>query len=177
MRGKGAERNNSPLLPRITPAHAGKRPLPPPVGRFSKDHPRTCGEKKAISFSKITVLGSPPHMRGKGRLVLYAILPRGITPAHAGKSPCWWPRCIRPWDHPRTCGEKLWTQYYKRLLLGSPPHMRGKDLLDVVGEAVVGITPAHAGKRYRTRSLPCRSRDHPRTCGEKSFALAAGWLR
>ena len=53
------------------------------------------------------------------------------------------------------------------LPLGAPPRVRGK-VGDVgVALAVVGITPAYAGKsplRYR----PVRMRrDHPRVCGEK----------
>ena len=53
---------------RITPAHAGKRPLERQFVAVSWDHPRTCGEKfnwRWFSFSRV---GSPPHMRGKAVL-------------------------------------------------------------------------------------------------------------
>ena len=33
-------------------------------------------------------------------------------------------------DHPRTCGEKKRRGRYMREILGSPPHMRGKSVID-----------------------------------------------
>ena len=49
------------------------------------DHPRTCGEKiRNLSLDAVG-LGSPPHMRGKGRIGIDAVPIGGITPAHAGK--------------------------------------------------------------------------------------------
>ena len=71
------------------------------------------------------------------------------------------------WDHPRTCGEKVAVILSVPEVTGSPPHMRGKVELCDFEQRVVGITPAHAGKRHlaRTRAVGCR--DHPRTCGEK----------
>ena len=70
-------------------------------------------------------------------------------------------------DHPRVCGEKLITSAAGLIAKGSPPRMRGK-VGDVgVALAVVGITPAYAGKsRSQPRTAP-RHRDHPRVCGEK----------
>ena len=49
-------------------------------------------------------------------------------------------------DHPRICGEKSWPHRRYDMVLGSPPHMRGK--VDVVTglEDGGGITPAYAGK-------------------------------
>ena len=92
---------------------------------------------------------------------------RGITPAHAGKSPR--PAQSRPrgWDHPRACGEKKSAAATKRIIAGSPPRMRGKARAQTRAAAVKGITPAHAGKRGPG---PCRRpcpEDHPRACGEK----------
>ena len=70
-----------------------------------------------------------------------------ITPAHAGKRrfPM---RTISPSeDHPRTCGEKKVFQINKRQSEGSPPHMRGKEAMNITEIATARITPAHAGKR------------------------------
>ena len=50
------------------------------------------------------------------------------------------------------------------------PHMRGKGGGASHIVAVLGITPAHAGKSGQQPSArPCR-RDHPRVCGEKPTA-------
>ena len=49
-------------------------------------------------------------------------------------------------DHPRLCGEKEISPYFKLAIIGSPPPMRGKEetLKGITGEH--GITPAYAGK-------------------------------
>ncbi len=45
--------------------------------------------------------------------------------------------------------------------------MRGKELPEMRDENDIGITPAHAGKRFSTSVTNMREGDHPRTCGEK----------
>ena len=107
-------------------------------------------------------------MRGKGPLIVIACVYIGITPAHAGK------RCFASYllfafrDHPRACGEKCRALPAILPPLGSPPRMRGK-VIDRIGKnRVLGITPAHAGKRYDRFSRAPVLRDHPRACGEKN---------
>ena len=65
MRGKGQSRLTICARMRITPAYAGKRAKPSDYLRPDEDHPRICGEKYALAFVRVTVIGSPPHMRGK----------------------------------------------------------------------------------------------------------------
>ena len=70
----------------ITPACAGKtkevleRPLQ------GKDHPRVCGENQKETLSMISLIGSPPRVRGKLRLNAFVVNRAGITPACAGKT-------------------------------------------------------------------------------------------
>ena len=45
--------------------------------------------------------------------------------------------------------------------------MRGKDLRLLLSWALIGITPAYAGKRVRPFHVAHGQRDHPRVCGEK----------
>ena len=86
MRGKGACAPEWSPSARITPAHAGKRLFRTYAHMCSQDHPRPCGEKRAIFAQCTVVVGSPPPMRGKVfRLGLCVSIFR-ITPAHAGKS-------------------------------------------------------------------------------------------
>ena len=90
-----------------------------------------------------------------------------ITPAHAGKSFSSSMALCRCRDHPRTRGEKSKIGVFSLVLLGSPPHTRGKGVWLWEGQAGPRITPARAGKRSRERcSLQCTG-DHPRACGEK----------
>ena len=78
----------------------------------------------------------------------------GITPAGAGKTTFLaflWPP---PKDHPRRCGENIFSLSFLCNLSGSPPQVRGKLLL------------------YGFFNLLLR--DHPRRCGENisSFLLS-----
>ena len=133
MRGKADERVLVLLHYGITPAHAGKRSAIARLEAGDWDHPRTCGEKQTTSLDCLPFIGSPPHMRGKGKTVKPKIDKKRITPAHAGKSVY-----LAPVD---------------TSLSGSPPHMRGKVVELFVLLVHHGITPAHAGKRLkRSRS-------------------------
>ena len=132
-----------------------------------QDHPRTCGEKLNSLALKCSLKGSPPHMRGKEIVVEFVYRQCRITPAHAGKRPFGFSSMSPCRDHPRTCGEKWLSVLQIRLLLGSPPHMRGKALLQSSLRNGTGITPAHAGKSPPNGLEIRQSGDHPRTCGEK----------
>ena len=92
-------------------------------------------------------MGSPPPMRGKGKLQRVAWSTVGITPAYAGKRYALCVQLFTQKDHPRLCGEKDDKQLRVPSMTGSPPPMRGK-----------------GSYGYQTLS-PCR--DHPRLCGEK----------
>ena len=85
MRGKVRNTVECAATRRITPAHAGKSEHVLSLHKSLRDHPRPCGEKAAaIEVSRLR-LGSPPPMRGKGLIASHIPIPRGITPAHAGK--------------------------------------------------------------------------------------------
>ncbi len=146
MRGKGIVPEIQRTGCGITPAYAGKRcPRDRGAGQ-NQDHPRVCGEKDAICKSCPARQGSPSRMRGKAGWPLCGLPCIGITPAYAGKSQPWRSYSQRRWDHPRVCGEKRPAVDGKRPLRGSPPHVRGKVKDPVPVSALVGITPACAGK-------------------------------
>ena len=126
MRGKVIHTLVRITVYRITPAYAGKSLLGSHNVTNLEDHPRLCGEKSFLHSLTVTVKGSPPPMRGKGKAVYFRRTFLRITPAYAGKS-------IRnqhsphvPEDHPRLCGEKVQLALMVDLLVGSPPPMRGK---------------------------------------------------
>ena len=92
----------------------------------------------------------------------------GITPAYAGKSDDTHSVPLKYQDHPRLCGEKSGLPSTDEHRPGSPPPMRGKAGSAGCVATAVGITPAYAGKSWRTvRSTWC-GKDHPRLCGEKT---------
>ena len=86
-------------------------------------------------------------MRGKVDIDRKLTDAERITPAYAGKS-------VLETRHDFT--EK-----------GSPPPMRGKDIIIHTVAIVVGITPAYAGKSKGLYLHVDVTRDHPRLCGEK----------
>ena len=131
----------------ITPACAGKRGGPVCLLCWLWDHPRVCGEKRAV----LTFLTSAS----------------GITPACAGKSMLFSGFANTFRDHPRVCGEKFRYGALCDSLEGSPPRVRGKDPRIECDGAYSGITPACAGKSRSTTSYWAGIRDHPRVCGEK----------
>ena len=172
MRGKGVRHLCEMLFTGITPAYAGKSFLIYFFARYIQDHPRVCGEKKSRRCCTSIGLGSPPRMRGKADKHCLPFFKQGITPAYAGK------RAVLPYapahsgDHPRVCGEKARMRSGLSQQKGSPPRMRGKDLLIEHCLFTEGITPAYAGKsRYLMRKSG-EQKDHPRVCGEKELRQA-----
>ena len=119
--------------------------------------------------------GITPACAGKGGLAGGRTVEHGITPAYAGKRVRCSQQALPRTDHPRMCGEKLEPEAGRLWPGGSPPHVRGKALGPCAGRVAVGITPAYAGKRRRSRQFSSRAEDHPRVCGEK-FAFHAGVL-
>ena len=126
-----------------------------------------CGEKSAPRITSPVSWGSPPHVRGKGGDLSGRVSPDRITPACAGKSGTVGAVGNAIGDHPRMCGEKAAFQRLHLAMLGSPPHVRGKDLQRPRQHRGTGITPACAGKSFCFRSSSVRTWDHPRMCGEK----------
>ena len=156
------------------------------------------GEKLGRMAVAISVIGSPPHGRGKVLCSVFGVLPHRITPAWAGKSsstrtrlpirwdhprmggekpPHWWRSSITE-DHPRVGGEKLLFQFGVRYPLGSPPRGRGKVDVGIPMLAPVRITPAWAGKSAVSSARAGSNKDHPRVGGEKLMPPRMGfWLR
>ena len=113
-------------------------------------------------------------MRGKLLSVGKSSNINRITPAHAGKTPVISSAVRLLSDHPRTCGENFGHLSRDRLILGSPPHMRGKPFLHQSIRLFQRITPAHAGKTQIHREWHGAEADHPRTCGENLRRVALG---
>ena len=85
-------------------------------------------------------------MRGKVVALAAVPGPPGITPAYAGKRSIIDSAIANRADHPRVCGEKDAFGLDESGYPGSPPRMRGKELLLLHAGLCGGITPAYAGK-------------------------------
>ena len=112
MRGKAVRLPSFSCCCGITPAYAGKSQMHCLRSNLSQ--------------------GSPPPMRGKGSRCAVSFRSLRITPAYAGKRRPFDCRFSEGWDHPRLCGEKKGSLIVIDFNTGSPPPMRGKDLLHVI---------------------------------------------
>ena len=74
-------------------------------------------------------------------------------------------------DHPRMGGEKRIYDTFSNLLLGSPPHGRGKGSPARSSAPPRGITPAWAGKSLFYYQPIDDAGDHPRVGGEKDYTV------
>ena len=137
----------------ITPADAGKTQTADDVHGADRDHPRGCGENRAMLRTLQCRIGSPPRMRGKRKSRQSCLRKRRITPADAGKT-AQFPCCVVSAQ-------------------GSPPRMRGKLGRFDIGRTSERITPADAGKTMLTDRLQPIAQDHPRGCGENSCCTCA----
>ena len=165
-RGRQGRLRRGWLRSRITPACAGKTEPSESHPLVTWDHPRMRGEDRVRGLRQDQVNGSPPHARGRlGRPVRWRAWAR-ITPACAGKTPSE-PTTRRPGpDHPRMRGEDVCGELARRTELGSPPHARGRHLVEEFSGWCGGITPACAGKTQQCRRVLGVRRDHPRMRGE-----------
>ena len=175
MRGKVLQSKKNHATGGITPAYAGKSCNRFRTSGSGGDHPRLCGEKCGIIHGRSHFVGSPPPMRGKGRVFCHAVSVDRITPAYAGKSHTVFPFAHVKEDHPRLCGEKALAILLAIGKLGSPPPMRGKAARFLQFLPPAGITPAYAGKSGVLSGVLYAFEDHPRLCGEKKCPLVRAY--
>jgi len=152
---------------RFTPAHAGKGPIPPCGRLVLSVHPRACGERYSDPSQDGYRLGSPPRMRGKGKIGRYRSARSRFTPAHAGKGEFTSPSATGSSVHPRACGERGVMRKAHPSATGSPPRMRGKASKIGFRLHPIRFTPAHAGKGAPGQGQHSGQAVHPRACGER----------
>ena len=103
---------------------------------------------------------------------------RRLIPAHAGKTRSVSRRPPSRRAHPRSRGENDDTGGETRVVPGSSPLTRGKQLGVEGGGLLVGLIPAHAGKTPLTWTPPTWTTAHPRSRGENPDApgiASANW--
>ena len=126
VRGKHRDPIKSSGRYRITPACAGKTVKLRDIGHAVEDHPRVCGENGESTSESDRLPGSPPRVRGKRGRTATVTPVDGITPACAGKTLCYTRKEPSAGDHPRVCGENHIAAHPLKIIVGSPPRVRGK---------------------------------------------------
>ena len=104
------------------------------------------GEDRRLLRDLPSIIGSPPHARG--RLVIHSFQMRVLA------------------DHPRMRGEDSLHLFAALWRDGSPPHARGRRSTNHPGKGCFRITPACAGKTKFLSDGTIAHKDHPRMRGE-----------
>ena len=145
-RGRPSRARSGDRLGGITPACAGKTRICRMSSRILSDHPRMRGEDWSPARGRLRFGGSPPHARGRHERRRNSKPCQRITPACAGKTATSAEDTHGSTDHPRMRGEDPTEARPSAILLGSPPHARGRRGSLWFVFRFWGITPACAGK-------------------------------
>ena len=172
MRGTPGFRRATFTRTRIIPAYAGNTPFGLSSARNVRDHPRVCGEHRALTFDWDRHRGSSPRMRGTPNVQPVFREIRGIIPAYAGNTYAATSTGVACGDHPRVCGEHPTSSRSRCSRMGSSPRMRGTQSHQKLRGRQDGIIPAYAGNTQQTCSFLRPRRDHPRVCGEHLLETA-----
>ena len=140
-RGRGSVRRRG-----LIPAHAGKTVRSGTRRRRAGAHPRSRGENDRHCLHAPPDAGSSPLTRGKRWMGERLDGPRGLIPAHAGKTTGAGTARGRAGAHPRSRGENHFYLPRPKRPRGSSPLTRGKrhPLRPCLCHG--GLIPAHAGK-------------------------------
>ena len=144
-RGKRRRQSRRRLAAGLIPAHAGKTESSTPRSTRSWAHPRSRGEnhyeyakpENVKGSSPLTrgkrctpppsgAHGSSPLTRGKPCVLQRRLYPRGLIPAHAGKTRRSLSTAKTARAHPRSRGENMGPNLAKAWIKGSSPLTRGK---------------------------------------------------
>ena len=128
MRGKQAGFGGGLQAERNIPAYAGKTLTMRVTTLEEREHPRVCGENSICSGIVLYNRGTSPRMRGKPIADNQGELEKRNIPAYAGKTATRPARSHRREEHPRVCGENLFTGFLYSVVSGTSPRMRGKQV-------------------------------------------------
>ena len=150
----------------LIPAHAGKTLASSGPTRAPRAHPRSRGEN-AVRLPWVRASGgSSPLTRGKPASIERTRTPKGLIPAHAGKTIGVSFIELQGAAHPRSRGENYSRSPRVSAFMGSSPLTRGKPWQLPPPRSSQRLIPAHAGKT-RSGAATCQARPaHPRSRGE-----------
>ena len=133
---------------------------------MSAEHPRVCGENNWFPTKIISTKGTSPRMRGKQDFLLLSAGEDRNIPAYAGKTWFCLPNVPNLPEHPRVCGENVFTRSTAFLTPGTSPRMRGKLRPHPTALGNARNIPAYAGKTSLRTVRYTPHQEHPRVCGE-----------
>ena len=139
---------------------------------FARDHPRIRGEHGSRCRHQRPAAGIIPAYAGNTEIPgLSAVINSGSSPHTRGtRQSCHYQDC-RYWDHPRIRGEHTSITNIAIKSLGIIPAYAGNTShVILTARSSRGSSPHTRGTRWRCRSCPSRSWDHPCIRGEHAPA-------
>ena len=144
-----------------------------------------CGADTVAPSLPENATGSPPHVRGRRKMLQCPTFPHGspphvrgrhvnaglesaddrFTPACAGQTPSFCRNAQIKTVHPRMCGADHTLKEVDTLFGGSPPHVRGRRRGGFRHHERRRFTPACAGQTRRAAYKRASTTVHPRMCG------------
>ena len=131
-------------------------------------NPRQGGENTIDQIQDLGIEETPPPRRGRLVSAISGAVPRGNTPAEAGKTRSEPLRDLREEKHPRRGGEDREEGPERLAPAETPPPRRGRLSIESGGLTASRNTPAEAGKTTRHLTECAHVRKHPRRGGEDS---------
>ena len=158
----------------LIPAHAGKTLVCQAARRVLRAHPRSRGENVTISAGWDRLEGSSPLTRGKRHHQPGLGSPRGLIPAHAGKTDRNDRHHQGPRAHPRSRGENSELCCPRATTRGSSPLTRGKRCSSAARSPGLRAHPRSRGENKITAAFLFGSRgSSPLTRGKHRRDLGA----
>ena len=148
------------------PACAGKPVRLMGSWRWSRVHPRVCGEAPSAAAQSWVEPGPSPRVRGSPQKCPFLLHFSGSIPACAGKPGAGRVGPRRERVHPRVCGEAAAVMTARAAASGPSPRVRGSRHRGRQGAGWRGSIPACAGKPFAASRQTEARRVHPRVCGE-----------
>ena len=165
VRGFVGRRRAGSLSAGFIPACAGFWSAQYPNAGVDEVHPRVCGVLGTLCFTRRTLSGSSPRVRGFVRAIGQRRLEQRFIPACAGFCKRW-NNCRGLWRvHPRVCGVLLAAGLRFVRPLGSSPRVRGFGAIAKPRSPAERFIPACAGFWRSFRRARSRRWVHPRVCG------------
>ena len=166
VRGTPGRRRRARACGGSIPACAGNPATRSTPCRVRRVHPRVCGEPHGVTVHGFRSSGPSPRVRGTLSAQRGIRARRGSIPACAG-NPGWRrSNSRRAQVHPRVCGEPVVSMASEMRDMGPSPRVRGTLRRRSPDRQSIRSIPACAGNPAAPCRRTCRSRVHPRVCGE-----------
>ena len=150
------------------PACAGETIRPQPTIRGDGVYPRVCGGNVGAGLLGQGTKGLSPRVRGKLPALPRYSTDQGSIPACAGETLYRLGRRSDRRVYPRVCGGNLPLSHGAGIPVGLSPRVRGKLVVILEEEDLVGSIPACAGETPLALRARWQAAVYPRVCGGNS---------